>query len=357
MSVATIRPVIPVVDLGAIPPEALAEAYPDGAAELVAAARRMLPGPLLPLLDALSRRWAVRSGNPYREEVARLSARIGTGAWFMNFCFEWGCTTGVAPDPGAPGMRMLRTLDWPFHGVGRRVLVARQEGLAGPYLNVTWPGFVGVVTAMAPGRFALAINQAPLVRRGYLPLAADWFANRVRVFRSRHLPPAHLARQAMESCRSYEEAKELLETTPIALPAFFSLAGAGSREGCVIERTETRAWVHPAPAAAANHWLTQGLKGRPRGVDSRRRHRLMNGLSRLPAEGFDWMVEPILNKDTRLSLVANAAAGMLLVLGWEVGGAAVEAATEILSYREPAADPGQAAGNGTSPLTWGTARV
>jgi hypothetical protein len=83
----------------------------------------------------------------------------------------------------------------------------------------------------------------------------------------------------------------------------------------------------------------------------------MNGLSRLPAEGFDWMVEPILNKDTRLSLVANAAAGMLLVLGWEVGGAAVEAATEILSYREPAAHPSQAAGNGTSPLTWGTARV
>jgi hypothetical protein len=333
MSIATIRPVIPIVDLGPLPPETLAQSHAESAAALVAAARKMLPGPLLPVLDRLSRRWAARSDNPYREEVARLSARIGTGAWFMNFCFEWGCTTGVAPDPSGVGTRMLRTLDWPFHGVGRHVLVARQEGPAGSFLNVTWPGFVGVVTAVAPGRFALAINQAPLVRRGYLPLAADWMVNRVQVFRSRHLPPVHIARQVMETCRSYEEAKELLETTPIALPAFFALAGTRAHEGCVIERTETRAWVHPAPAAAANHWLTQGLRGRARGVDSRRRHRLMNGLSRLPSRAFDWMIEPIHNKDTRLSVVANPATGSLLVQGWEVEGPA----TEVLDHLEPAA--------------------
>jgi hypothetical protein len=228
-------------------------------------------------------------------------------------------------------MRMLRTLDWPFHGVGRHVLVARQKGPAGSFLNVTWPGFVGVITAVAPGRFALAINQAPLVRQGYLPLALDWLVNRVRVFRSRHLPPAHLARQVMETCRTYEEAKERLETEPLALPAFFTLAGTGAGEGCVIERTERRAWIHPAPAAVANHWLSQGLKGRPRGIDSRRRHRLMNGLSRLPCTAFDWMIPPIQNKDTRLAMVANPATGRILVQGWEADGAA----TEVLAHSEP----------------------
>lgn len=338
MSAATARPVIPIVHLGASLPEALAYTHAESAAELVAAARRMLPGPLLPALDRLSRRWAARSDNPYREEVARLSARIGAGAWFMNFCFEWGCTTGVAPDPAGPGMRMLRTLDWPFHGVGRHVLVARHVGPAGCFYNITWPGFVGVVTAMAPGRFALAINQAPLVRRGYLPLAGDWVANRVQVFRSRHLPPVHVARQAMERCRTYAEAREFLETVPLALPAFFTLAGAGAREGCVIERTETRAWVHPAPAAVANHWLTQGLRGTPRGADSRRRHRLMSGLSRLPCEGFDWLVEPILNRFTRLSVAANPGSGALMVQGWEADGPA----TEILSHCEPAASTTEA---------------
>jgi hypothetical protein len=327
------KPAIPVVDLGGATPGALARSHGADADALVRAAKRMLPGPLLPLLDRLSRRWARKSGNPYIEEVSELSAHIGTGAWFMNFCFEWGCTTGVAQDPQGPGMRMLRTLDWPFHGIARHVVVARQRGPAGSFLNITWPGFVGVITATAPGRFALAINQAPLARRGYLPWALDWVINRFKVFRSPHLPPAHLARQVMEDCRSYEEAKERLETTPLALPAFFTLAGARPGEGCVIERTEDRAWIHPAPAAIANHWLTPGLRGTPRGIDSRRRHRLMNGLSRLPAEEFGWMLHPIHNPETRLSVVANAATGRLLVQGWEADGAA----TEVLSHEERAA--------------------
>ena len=345
------KQVIPVVDLTASLPGTLADTHGHYMDALVASARRMLPGPLLPMLDGFSRHWARRSANPYYGEVEALSGKMTAGAWFMNFCFEWGCTTGVAADPGGTGMRMLRTLDWPFHGIGQYVLVARQSGKAGPFLNITWPGFVGVITAMAPGRFALAINQAPLVRRGYLPLPLDWLLNRIRVFRSPHLPPAHLARQVMETCRSFDEARDMLETTPIALPAFFTLAGPRSGEGCVIERTETRAWIHRAPAAVANHWLKSGLLGRPRGVDSRRRHRLMNGLSRLPAKEFDWMLHPIHNKDTRLSVVANAGTGELLVQGWEVDGAA----TEILHHREPAENtvdgPDPARVPHTSPLT------
>ena len=55
-----------------------------------------------------------------------------------------------------------------------------------------------------------------------------------------------------------------------------------------------RAWAHSAPAATANHWLNEGLKGRPRGIDSRRRLRLMNGLCRTRSDGFDWLVAPVL---------------------------------------------------------------
>ena len=38
-------------------------------------------------------------------------------------------------DPTAPGMRLLRTLDWPFHGLGRNLVVARQTGPAGEFLQ------------------------------------------------------------------------------------------------------------------------------------------------------------------------------------------------------------------------------
>jgi hypothetical protein len=40
-------------------------------------------------------------------------------------------------------------------------MVARHQAEAGRFLNVTWPGYAGVTTAMAPGRFSAALNQAP----------------------------------------------------------------------------------------------------------------------------------------------------------------------------------------------------
>ncbi len=64
---------------------------------------------------------------------------------------------------GAPVLR--RTLDWPFRGLGKCVEIAWQSGPAGEFYNVTWPGPVGVLSAMAPGRFCAVINQAPMQRR------------------------------------------------------------------------------------------------------------------------------------------------------------------------------------------------
>ena len=60
--------------------------------------------------------------------------------WFVNASYEWGCTTRIDVEP-APILR--RTLDWPFTGLGRYVEVALQDGGAGPYASLTWPGAVG----------------------------------------------------------------------------------------------------------------------------------------------------------------------------------------------------------------------
>ena len=316
---------IPLVDVREGGPVALFGALRPNAAEIVRLGQLKYGARSIAVLDALSRRWARRLRTPYIDEIAAISAGMPAGIWYMNLCFEWGCTVGVMDDPGASGMRMLRTLDWPFDGLGRNLVVARQQGPAGAFLNLTWPGFVGVVQAMAPGRFTIALNQAPLMRRLSLPVKLDWLINRLKVMAGRRIPPAHLLRRVAETCRHYEEARELLATTPIALPAIFSIAGVERGEGAVIERLERRAFIHEAPAAAANHWISKVPRpANARGNDSYRRHRLMNGYCRSQVSGFDWLSFPVLNPDTRLAMTANARSGDLCVQGYEADGLATE---------------------------------
>jgi hypothetical protein len=239
----------------------------------------------------------------------------------LNMSYEWSCTSGVAADPAGAGMRLLRTLDWPLHGLGRAVVVARQPGNAGDYCNVTWPGYVGVLTGMAPGRFAAAINQPPM-RRSTPLLPVDWIIARRAVWRTCGLPPAHLLRRVFDEARDYTEAKRMLIDTPLCVPAFFSLTGAAAGEGCVIERLEAAAAVHEAPAGISNHWVGFALRGRIRGLDSLGRRQQMLRIVGAADGDFSWLRPPILNPTTRLAVVANAATGLLRVQGWEREGPA-----------------------------------
>ena len=101
---------------------------------------------------------------PMSARSTTIAATLGyPGIWFLNGCYQWGCTALAREQAGAPWL--ARTLDWPFPGLGRYLEVARMQGPAGAFDNVGWPGYAGVLTASAPGRFAAAINQAPLRRR------------------------------------------------------------------------------------------------------------------------------------------------------------------------------------------------
>lgn len=290
----------------------------DRLALLVERARARYGRSFLAAADRVSRRWMARNCTPYRDDVARIAARLGMpGAWFLNASFEWCCTCGVAPDAERGTMRLLRVLDWRLDGLGEGLVAVRQSGPAGPWVNLTWPGFAGVVTAAAPGRFAAAINQAPMPKAG-LGLAGDWAVGRARVWRSCAVPPMHLLRQVFEACDDYDAARRVLTETPIALPAIFILAGTGPREGCVIERTTGAAHVHAAPATVANHWLARGLRGRPRGTDSPGRLAAMEAVDHGAAgPDFAWLAPPMLNDTTRMATILDAGAGRLDVQGYE----------------------------------------
>ena len=193
--------------------------------------------------DFLSRRWLKRNNNSYLDEIDLVHIIAPhEGAYMLNLSYEWSCTTCTDADPNGAGNRMLRTLDWPLDGLGRNLIVLRRKTPAGDYWDVTWPGFVGIVTAMAPGRFSAAINQPPM-RLWTSSYWSDWIINRSKVWLQRALPPSHLLRKTFDNCRNYSEAKQMLTETPLAIPAFFSLSGIESDESCLIERTEKNAIV------------------------------------------------------------------------------------------------------------------
>ena len=274
--------------------------------------------------DFLSHRWLKRNNSSYLDEIDLVhNIAPHEGAYMLNLSYEWSCTTCTNADPGGAGNRMLRTLDWPLDGLGSNLIVLRRKTPAGEYWDVTWPGFVGIVTAMAPGRFSAAINQPPM-RLWTSSFWPDWVINRSKVWFQRALPPSHLLRKVFDSCRTYTEARQMLTKTPLAIPAFFSLSGINSNESCLIERTEKSAIVHEGPTTCANHWQNPVNKSWSRGLESNERLDAMDKTRNHPSLDFTWLKSPILNETTRVAVTTNAATDVLLVQGWELDGPATQ---------------------------------
>jgi len=187
---------------------------------------------------------------------------------------------------------------------------------------------VGVLTAVAPRRFAAAINQAPLYRRSAHPALKplDMTLNAYRTWRDRiGWPAAHLLRYAFDTCASYDEAVVLLSQTPLARPTLFTVVGPRPGEACLIERTETAHAVRRGDVTIANDWHPEGERrtGRwmPRGrfvagvPDCEDRRACLQ--SHAGEEPFGWVVEPVLGPLTRLAVELTPATGALRVLGYE----------------------------------------
>jgi hypothetical protein len=288
---------------------------------------------ILPAMDGLTRRWLTRSASPYVEEIAAIVAALNApGIWFLNGCYEWGCTALAREEAGVPWL--ARTLDWPFYGLGRHVEIARMQGPAGNFAAVTWPGFAGVLNGMAPGRFAASINQAPLWRRTLHPWLRpfDMLLNALATGRIRFMPPDHLLRHVFETCGSYGEARRRLETTPVARPVIYTLVGCKPGEMCVIERTAEGFATRETETSAANDWLPCRASWEARissehlltrsyaeaAENSRKRQRAFADWSGSLAQGgFGWMLPPVLNAFTRIAVEMCPAQGVLRAVGYE----------------------------------------
>jgi len=366
---------IPVVDVReggavrhAVDARARARALRDDCVTWLPRGARML----LPAMDALTRRWLQRSHSPYVMDLEAIAVALGfPGIWFLNGTYQWGCTAVARDEDGVPWL--ARTLDWPFPGLGRHIEFARMRGPAGEFVNVTWPGYAGALTALAPGRFAAAINQAPLWRRTRKPWLRpyDLAANALRTWPIRFRPPDHLLREVFETCRDFGAAKRRLETVPVARPVIFTLIGCERGERCVIERTEEGFASRTEDTSTANDWLrsttpwearvcaTLLLKSSPEEATAHSRAR-REALSSWPQpfarSDFAWVTPPVLNPFTRIAVEMCAASGTLRAVGYEPepGGTLPRRATQVrelvVQDHRHGHEPAQTGDDGTAVL-------
>ena len=193
---------------------------------------------------------------------------------------------------------------------------------------------MGALTACAPGRFAACINQAPLRRRTRHPWLRpyDMALNALATGRIRFIPPDHLLREVFETCGSFAEARHRLETTPVARPVIYTLAGCRRGERCVIERTEQGFESRDEDTGAANDWLqsrpawearvsSQAMFTRSYEEAAERNRHRMQQLAAWNGEfargSFAWVKPPVLNRFTRLAVEACPAKGVLRAVGYE----------------------------------------
>lgn len=331
-----ILPEIPVVDVRVGGPLRQAEQGAERARALRDDCLTFFPAATsyaLPVLDRIAKRWLSRSQSPYIGEIERIAGVLGfSGVWFLNGSYQWGCTTMAREENGVPWL--VRTLDWPFPGLGRHVEIAIKQGVAGEFHAMTWPGYVGTLTASAPGRFAASINQAPLWRRTRHPWMrpVDIIANAIATWNLQHIPPDQLLRQVFEICPDFDAARAMLEATPVARPVIFTLVGIRPGERCVIERTETDFLTRCTMTAAANDWHERRDPWEARvGGDmvltcrydeaadnSRcRREKIESFDGSIEAQPFGWLAEPVHNRYTRLAAELCPARGIVRVMGFD----------------------------------------
>lgn len=358
LAMALPLPAIPVVDLREGGPPRHARQSGREARALRDACLDFFPRaalPLIPSLDRASRRWLERSCSPYVPEVDAIAGELDfSGVWLLNASYQWACTSLADEHDGTPWI--LRTLDWPFRGLGRHTALARMPGDYGEFYSVTWPGYVGALTAMAPFRFAASVNQAPMRRRTahrwLRPV--DFAVNAIEIWRSEGLmPPDQLLRRTFELCRDFYAARHMLETTPVARPVIYTLVGCAVGERCVIERTETDFITRNEETSAANDWVPcrPGWEGRigtrrflkasfadAASYSHARRDSLRTWDGVLSAPGFAWVREPVLNPYTRLAVAMCPAEGVLRAIGYDRTGALLpEPVTQSCEIRAPSA--------------------
>lgn len=262
-------------------------------------------------------------GGYYRPELRALAREAGstpTRVLLANLAYDLsagaaGCST-FAVDAGR-GVLHARNLDWNFPRrlLQKNTVITKVRGAPkGDYALVTWPGFFGGLTAVAPGRFSVSVN---FVLHERFSAVGGFLGRAVAGF----WPVPWLVRKALDEAKDFEAAVKLLATAPVLAPVLFTVAGTQPGESVVLERTPTGVvpregacvWVtnHYASKKLARSSVDVGAESEPR-FDTLRQQ--LAAPPRDAAQAFELLSHPgLLMDDTVQQVAMNAREGTLSV--------------------------------------------
>jgi hypothetical protein len=167
---------------------------------------------------------------PYAPEKAKFTL---SKLMAMNLMYEFSsaCTSVVAADAQG-SIWHGRNLDWGTpNGVdfsNFTYLISFQRGGKEIYRGVNFVGYVGSLTVMRPGAFAITIDERTV------PPVWNILDNIARM--ETGLPPVTwMARLVAQNNESFADALTALTFTDLAAPAYYIISGR-TNEGCVLAR-------------------------------------------------------------------------------------------------------------------------
>lgn len=167
----------------------------------------------------------------------------------------FACTSAAFYRPNQ-GMIHIRNLDWPGEYVGQYTIKVNFLSHQGEFTAVTWPGFVGIMSAVAKGRFSATINWLPWLHSAFLP---DWFP-KPNLF---GWPASFLLRYIFERCKTFEDALNEIKRKKVVAPVLITLVGPKKGQAVAIERGthhyRIRHYREPA-LVATNHYIADENK-------------------------------------------------------------------------------------------------
>lgn len=168
------------------------------------------------------------------DAIAKIAQLDPSDLMLMNVYYDvikhvFGCTAFAVDGPHGP--IHARNLDWltRSNALARHSIVVRYlHGTVPLFDSVTWPGFIGTLSGVAPSRFSVTLNAV---------LSND---------APGHAEPVSLVLRNLLTTASYAEAVATLTACPLSCDCLLLMVGTKNGERCVIERTPTRSAVRHA---------------------------------------------------------------------------------------------------------------